>query len=308
MLETSLGHQVEMDRRKKAIGIGIIIFGAICMSTMGVYVKKLDESIPWNEIVFFRFSISFLFFLPFYLSGDRVSYKISQPRWLAIRIAGGALSMMIYFYTMTCLDLSSATLFVMSAPIYVPIFSFVLFKKRISPVLWVGITIAIIGLIIILHPGKSIFQLVSVLGIFSGVMQGISNIATSKSYEKNTTKQILFYYYSTTILILACTLPINWVTPNGGQWIYLFLVSFFGFLFTTCYTIGFKYAPAYIISPFSISSVLFSAFYDWIIWNNLLSESMVIGSIILICGFLIVSVYREPILEVAPKFVSKITG
>ncbi|MCP4476439.1 MAG: DMT family transporter [Gammaproteobacteria bacterium] len=270
------------------LGIAILLLGAWCMATMGVFVKRLHGDLAWNEVIFFRFFLSLLFFLPFLKMDKKFSYRIKAPSWLIVRIIGGASSMALYFYVMKDMNLSNATLLVMSAPIYIPLFALILFNEKISRLLWIGILTAMAGIVIIFHPNSSIFHSVALLGVLSGMLQGLANLATNKTYQSNNTNQILFYYFLVTTLILACTLPFDWQLPTWTQAIDLVYISIFGALFTLCYTLAFKYAPSYVLSPFALTAIVFSALYDWMIWQQIPKSFMFIGTGVLFLGLMII--------------------
>ena len=275
------------------LAIALILLGALSMALMGVCVKLLGPEFHWSETLFFRFLLSFIFFCLFLSKDKTFTFKLHQPKWLIWRLIGGIGSMVLYFYVLHYTNLANATLLVMSAPLYVAILARLFLNVRTNWVVWVGIIITFVGISLVLHPDGHILKWAALIGVLSGVLQGISNLAQRQVFAYQTTNQVLFYYYVVVVVFFGIVMPFYWHQPDFVQGVKLLGVAVFGWLFTTFYTIAFKYAPARYLAPFSLTSIVFAGLCDWLIWAQVPSVMVCVGAIIVIVGLVLI-VLKKP--------------
>lgn len=277
----------------KIKGIGLIILTAVLLSLMGVFIK-LAGHIPTAEKLVYRNSLSIVvsFIIILKTKGSFFGTKASRKA-LIIRTVVGTVGILANIYAISHMLLANASMLSELSPFFVIIFSFIFLKEKIKPVHIIAIALAFIGVILIIHPSGSKFQLVASLCALScAVLAGAAY--TTMRYLGPIEKPVTVVFFYTFISSLLC-LPFmihGYVPLTGKQFLYLMLssVAVVGAEFTVVY--AYKFAPGRDISLYTYSGVIFSAIFGFLIWGKLPKMYDVVGYVIIIVAAIILFVYN----------------
>jgi drug/metabolite transporter (DMT)-like permease len=157
-------------------------------------------------------------------------------------------------------------------------------RRAPSSRLWGGILIGLVGVALILHPGREVFSPVILLGLASGLLLGVVFLTVGILSRTEQSALILFYNFAISSIGTTPLLVAQWAVPDLTVWILLLLIGLLlaGSQFTVILSLS--KAPASVVSPLYYLSVVFTGIIDWIVWGHVPDWQSVVGSILVIGG------------------------
>ena len=124
-----------------------LVIGILCISFSPIFVKLAGVS-PIGA-AFYRVVVAWLCLLPYCVIKKKLS--INKKQLIIALTAGIVFASDVAVWNISLLKISAtvSTLIANLAPVWVGLFSFLLFKKRSGMLFWIGTVIAIVGMIIL---------------------------------------------------------------------------------------------------------------------------------------------------------------
>ncbi|EGN1134303.1 DMT family transporter [Campylobacter coli] len=193
---------------KHNLGIYFMILACLDFALMGACAKILSKEMSSIEIMFFRNIIGVLFIV--YLLKRSKVHKEGGHFWLLVfRGVTGTLSLYMFFYNVSNITLGGAFAFQKTAPIFITLIAFIIFKENIGAKGWLGILIAFSGVLLIAQPWAdssthSGFDLKnSIIGVMSGFLAALALTSVRELRKFYTTEQIAFSF-----ILLGALMPL----------------------------------------------------------------------------------------------------
>lgn len=195
--------------------IALPVLSGAMFGAAGVFVRHLNAAgMSGPTVLFARTLFATVFMLAFLLATDRSKLRVS-PRDLPIFLGTGPLGMMAlnicYNEAITRLSLSFAAVLLCTAPVFVMVFSSVVFHERVTARKVTCMLLAIVGCVLVSGLVEQGGVAVSPAGVAFGVASAIflalysmfSRLATDRSYYTYTV--VLYSVALTTV----CVLPVS---------------------------------------------------------------------------------------------------
>ena len=204
-----------MNRSKAALyGMG----AALGMSLMATLARFVAPDTNNSMLVFFRFSIGFLYIIFLLYRKNRGSVRqlfyTNHHGLHFIRAILSVTAVAAFYYSLLYIPLVDANLLVMSNILFIPIFTAILFRTKTSWKSWIIITIGFFGIALVIKPTTSIFNPYAWFAILSAITVALSLIAIKELSKKDSSDTIMAYY-STLAFIFSLLMAIfNWKTPS----------------------------------------------------------------------------------------------
>lgn len=283
-------------------GIVLIITGMFFFSLHDTIVKFISGDYPAHEIVFFR---SFVALLPILLIVYREGgLPILKTHRLFLQITRG----LCWFVAFTCFYLALAVLPIaetyalfFSSPIFITIFSVILFGERVISRKWVAIFAGFLGVVIIIRPGASLFNPAAIFAVLSAIAYAIS-VALTRQLGK-TDRGASMAFYTTLIYLLGSSavgiflgnghfaagkstslqfLLRAWVIPNLmdlGLMAFCGLIAGLGFY---ALSQAYRLTQATTIAHYEYIAVPLSIFWGYIVWRDIPDINTVLGMVLVV--------------------------
>ena len=278
----------------KKIYLILPIIAGIMFGSSGIFVRTLTQNgIDQTTLLFLRFSIAMIPIIIAVLITDRKLFRLNSSDLpliflCAICIIGLNLC---YNQSMNTVPLSLAAVLLSTAPIFVLIFAYVLFRERITSKKIICMCLAILGCFLMTGALEDNLTQIPLLGIVSGIgaalFWAVYLMASKKLIENgNHTFTILFYSVIFITLVLLPFTNFNQITSFisiNPTWYIIFLIIHSTFSFALPYifsTVSLNYIDS------GVSSILLSGaepFAALIFGLSLYSE---IPTILMFCGFI----------------------
>jgi len=231
---------------------------------MGSLVKLLSESLPSQNILFFRNLFGLLLLFPLIYKLGFNTLKTDNLKWHLLRSLSGVSAMYCFFYALSNLPLADAMVLKISSPLFIPIIAFIWLSEHISLRAIMAIMLGFLGVILVLKPTGAI-HIASLI-----VSLCISTIP-------------MFWY---------------WQNPSHTEWLLLVLLGACGTIGQLFLTKAYVLAPASRVAPFTYSSILFAAIVGWIFWGETVTLITLTGALMIISAGIIIlrekKVKQEP--------------
>ncbi|WP_022668188.1 DMT family transporter [Desulfospira joergensenii] len=261
--------------------------------------KGLANHIDPYSAAFFRFLIAslFLIFLTFRMEGGLPRIGIRQGVNVLLLGMTGVFSYNVLFFTgLSFINANRASLIIATNPIFISLFSALIFKESLTPLKITGLCLSVAGAMVIISNGNPALILESGLGrgeaaIFGCVLSWVAYSLLGKPLMKDLSPMASVCYSSIagTVLLFFPALAHN-IFSNApgytlGQWGSLFYLGFFGtvlgffWYYQAILEIGPMKAGVF-INFVPVSAIILA----WLILGETLTPASLTGGILVISG------------------------
>ena len=280
------------------------ILAGLMFGSSGIFVRTLTENgIDSTTLLFLRFSIAIIPLLIAILLTDKEFLKINLndiPLIMVCAICIVGLNL-CYNESMNTVPLSLAATLLSTAPIFVLIFAYVLFRERITSRKLICMILAIIGCLLMTGVLEGDMVHIPLSGIFAGVgaalFWAVYLMSSKKSIESgNHTFTILIYsiiFISIALLPFTDFSQINGFVSINPSMTVLFLIIHSTFSFALPYifsTLSLNYVDSGVSSILLSGAEPFAALiFGFLIYSEIPTILMFTGFILTIIAMLMLS-------------------
>lgn len=235
---------------------------------MGAVIRDVSATVGNDQVVFFRNLIGMLFFVPWlFRNGLRVVHTRVLHLHL-LRALSGLTAMYCFFYLIANIRLADAMLFNYSAPVFIPVIAWLWLKEPITRRRYASVVVGLVGVLLVLKPGTSVFDVTGLLGLAAATFAAIAFVSVQRLSRSESSFVIVFYFSSISTVISA--VPLLWgFQPLGGVALTkLIAVGALATISQLCMTKAYGLAPAAQIGPVAYASIVFAGVFGWLLWGE----------------------------------------
>jgi drug/metabolite transporter (DMT)-like permease len=274
-------------------GYGEIIIAAILWSLVGIIAKNI-HGMSAQSIIFYRVSFAFIIlFAALLVSGNLKMIGLREKRsYLFLFGILQICTMVSYFISIMNASVSIAVLLLSTAPVYITIFSPWILKEKIRKKGVIALVLSIVGILLIVDPGKLDFKLSSI-GILAGIASGIFyafQVMTSKYVSPTYSgySQAFWSFLVAAIILLPLgTVPLEVVSSNLTN--LLILAIFPTILAVSLYFNGLKKVKAQSASILGLIEPISAVFFAVLILGEQISILEITGGALILAGAALVT-------------------
>ena len=277
---------------KNLLGILLMTLGMFCLSINDITYKNLTMNFPVWEAVFFRaLSGSIISLFMVYHTGIS-SIKTKKPVRHFVRAFSAVGCVVLYIFGIKYLLLSENIAIAHSAPIIAALLALPILGEKIGIHRIVAIVIGFIGVLIIVKPGTDLFQLKSLLPIGSALFMASVYLSTRSLMNTESSTSIVFYYSFALLFTSVIFFPSDFIIPDAFNLTLALSLGIMGSLGHYFMSQAAKNADVAVTSPFEYTSFVFVGVMGYIFFNEIPSNSVVLGGMLIIISGIYVA-YRE---------------
>ena len=276
-----------------------LLFGVVALGSTAIFVRLADA--PGSVFAFYRMAIAVsVTALPFGIQAKR-SNPLPHP-YLWVAMLGGlflALDLWIWNDAVRLTNAANATLFGNTSVIWVAIGSMVLFRERLRSAFWIGLVVAVMGMVVIMgqdmtHPTLGIGDLMCIL---AGFFYGLFFLATARARER--LNYFVAWWVSSmasAVVLLAISLALQKSLVGYSVQTYLcilgaaFLTQLGGYL-SVNYAIG--RLPVSTVSPTLLAQPVVTAILAVPLLNQPIAVSQITGGALILFGIFVINKASE---------------
>ena len=277
---------------KNLLGILLMTLGMFSLSINDIIYKNLTMNFPVWEAVFFRaFSGSIISLYLVYHSGIN-SIKTKKPVRHFVRAFSAVGCVVLYIFGIKYLLLSENIAIAHSAPIIAALLAVPILGEKIGIHRILAIIIGFVGVLVIIKPGTDLFQLKSLLPIGSALFMASVYLTTRSLMNTESSTSIVFYYSFALLFTSLIFFPSDFIIPDTFNLILALSLGIMGSMGHFFMSQAARHADVAVTSPFEYSSFIFVGLMGYFFFNDMPSNSVLIGGVLIIISGVYVA-YRE---------------
>jgi drug/metabolite transporter (DMT)-like permease len=273
-----------------------LFIGTLCIGWSAIFVELAD--VPGLTSAFYRVFIAALVLLPTWLLTNR---KLPPFKELMLLVLGGVLFGLDLNYWNEAILMSSAgisTALANFAPVWVALGTLFFFKTKLNSWYWIGTTIAITGVVVVIGWQKVQHLEVSkgnLFALIASFFYACYLLVTSKARQKTDTLTFMTFatLASTITLFISSRMQLVSLQVPQQSWIWLIglgLITHVAGWLTINYALGF--IPSAIASVMLLSQAVWTTLFAIPVLHEYLNTQQIIGGVIVLVGILMVNLKR----------------
>jgi drug/metabolite transporter (DMT)-like permease len=280
MTNTGSGHMPE----NLALGAALSSLSFLCTAVMSALVKATEELTSTAVVLLFQNLICLVLILPIALRGGWASLKTQKIGLHILRAVSGTGAWYALFVAILVMPLTNAILLTFSAPLWMPVIAWVLFREKASRATWIGAGIGFVGVLLVLQPHHTKFNFGALIALAGAFCLAIAFMSVRWLGATEPTSRILFYYFLLSTVLCTPFAIIDWRPFGLRGSIYLVGIALTLLIGQALIVLAYRYASAVKVGPFIYTVIVFTALIDWFLWNRAPTLVVVLGMALVIGG------------------------
>lgn len=264
-----------------------IFWGLVSCLFSGIMVnmvKHVSVNLGTAEIIFSRNIFAFMMFIPIIIYKGLPHFKTNKIGLHLLRSSTGLTSMMIYFYTLSKMNISVVTALSFTAPLYTAILAVYFFKDKMNIHQIFALFVGLIGVIIVARPDSANFNPLSFLVLLCTLFWALSGIIIKKLSETESAMQTTFYMTFFMMIFSAPLAFMNWKMPTNGEFTWLFCIALASNILQYSLAKSLELADFSVVLPFDFTRLIFSAGIAYIVFHEQMDINAIIGSVVILAS------------------------
>jgi drug/metabolite transporter (DMT)-like permease len=258
-LRSRLRAQVDAARRTPVWGIALIVASTVFFSCSDVITKALASSLPAVEIAWLRYVTFSLLVTPLLLrNGGGIVLRSRRPGLQVLRGLGMVFSALLFTSSLRFLPVADATAINFISPILITALSIPFLGEIVGWRRWTAAIVGLIGVLIVIRPGTSSFEIAAVLPLLGATSWAGAAIVTRMMSGTDSSVTTLAYSAFVGAAVLSALLPFSWVMPGGleiGLGLCVGALSTIGHWLVI---LAYRHAAASTVAPFSYIQLIWA--------------------------------------------------
>lgn len=270
---------------KVGVGAFLAVMSGLIIATNALLVKIATNHLSLFVVLFVSFIVSFVVFAIITLMSSTVKLLAWPSRLTVVRASVGITQFFIFYSTIQLIPMVDAMLLRSSSPLWIAVIQVFCFGQAIAKQSWMFLLIGFIGVACVLHPTLTNVSYGYPLGLAAGVLYGVQSMLSRELHSQGE-PLLRIMVVIMGIGSLAFAAPalehLAALTLDDAGLMALITLTL---LTSTYFTVqSFKFGPAYVILPFSYSSIMFSALFGWWISDHIPPIPTWIGFVLIMVG------------------------
>ena len=273
-------------------GIGFMVLACVFFGAMHVGVRHVTQSIHPFEAAFFRNFFGLLVLAPSFITHGLRPLRTQRFGLHCVRAALNVVAMLSFFYALSITPVVLVQALAFTSPLFTAVLAILLLGERVRARRLTAIVIGFAGTALIIRPGVQPFEFGPALVLASAAVWGyvvvlIKSLSRTDSAVTITAYMVLLMSPMT----LVCALFV-WTWPSGGELAVLVGIGIAGTLAQMLMTQSLRLAETSVVLPFDFTKLVWSAFFAWLLFGELIDTWTLAGALVIFSGGLYVA-YRE---------------
>lgn len=268
-----------------ALGIGLLTLAEVVFAALDAAAKFLGQELPIPMVVWGRYVFNMLLLMAIFPGARlRPALRVTRP-WLVTARGVLLLSMTYVFFTaIHYIPLADAVAIGFLAPLLVVALSIPILGETVGPRRWAAVGVGFIGVLVIIRPGFAEVHWAYGLMLLLALMFALFVIVTRILTRTEGSVPLLFQGTAIGMLGASLVVPFFWVTPTPTQWVILAAMGALGALAHLLLINAYRVGEASVLAPFQYSQIVFAAAAGWLIFGDIPSGWVLLGTAILVAS------------------------
>ena len=246
-----------------------MVISGIAATFMAIAIRGLTPVMDTAMIAFARSALGVLVMLPFLLDGSWRELRFTRPWLHLLRGALMGVALILGFYSMAVLPLTTATILFFLAPVFATAIAGPILGEKVGPRRWAAVAAGFLGAAIILRPGFAAIHVGALAAAGSALLFACALMLTKIVGPADGPRSVMVSSIGVSALVtLPFAVPV-WSAPT--DWTSLFWIAALVGVSTLrtyadirAYAVG----EAGFLAPFSYLRLLFAALAGWLLYHE----------------------------------------
>jgi drug/metabolite transporter (DMT)-like permease len=265
------------------LGIAYMLAATVLFACSSAASKWLVETYPIGEVLFTRaFGSLVLVALMVFPQVGFAAFRTKRLRGHLARGVSQSISQTFLITAFSMMPLASATAINFSSPLFAALASILVFHERVGIERGIVLILGFCGVLIVTQPGVGTFQLGALFALGNAILYG--TVTAGVRGMTGTESIATLTIYQAVILTIAFTLllPFGVKMPTGADALALFVNGIANGIGQVWWTRALHLAPTSAVTPFYYFSLVWALILGFLIWGELPTVSLLIGSAIVV--------------------------
>lgn len=264
------------------MGIALMVLTSFLFTSMGAVIKLMGKDFPPMEVVFWRSLIS-LPILALVVHWKRVPHFGRSHKNILLRSIAGLGALFFYFYGLPRLPLALSSFLYNTLPIWVALLAPVMLGEKATRRTRIAIVLGVAGLVCMVKPGLD-WGWPTLFVLISAVFGAFAHIFIRKLGKQEHPLTVVFDFTLFVTLGAGLVSIPDFVLPHGREWIYLAAIGILATVAQFTMTLAYSLEEAPVAASVGYVGILFSTFYDWILWDKVVGPWAWAGGTLIVAG------------------------
>ncbi len=223
----------------------------------------------------------FLSLVESYRKKNLYFYKTNNTKLQITRSILSVIEAGLFVLSFRFLSLADAHSIGSLTPVIVVALSAIILREKVNLKTWIAIFFGFLGVLIIMRPGLSIFDPMSLIPLGAAFFLSLYQIVTRKVSEYDSPETSLFYTSIVGITLMVFIMPFYWQPMQSFSYLLFLGVGVFFSLGIYLQIIALSYAKASVVQPFHYTLILWAIIFGFIFYNDFPDIATIVGAIII---------------------------
>ena len=243
--------------------------------------KWLVQSYPIGEVLFTRTLVSLIVCSIFILPQTGLSvFRTQRLRHHLLRSGSQGISQTFLLFAFTMMPLAGAIAINFSAPLFATLASALVLKEPVGAARWTALLVGFCGVLIVTHPGTGTFQIGALFALGNAVLYGSVTAGVRSMTRTESAETLTLYQLALLTAFFALFMPWTWIWPSPSDSVWILFNGTSNAIGQYWWTRALHLAPASAVAPFYYLSLIWASIMGFLIWGEMPTVSLVIGSAI----------------------------
>ncbi|MFT7593500.1 MAG: drug/metabolite transporter (DMT)-like permease [Paracoccaceae bacterium] len=277
------------------VGVFLMIAATVVFALQDGISRHLAGTYNTYMVVMVRywFFAAFVIFLAMRKSGGlKQAARTTQPGLQILRGVLLAAEICIAVYGFTLLGLIESHAVFICYPLLVAALSGPVLGERVGWRRWVAISVGFVGVLIILQPGRGVFNPAAIIPLISALLFALYGLLTRYAARRDSTATSFFWTGVVGAVVMTGVGVWFWQNMTGPDWIWMAALCVSGvlghWLLIKCY----EMAEASAVQPFAYFHLIWAAILGLLIFGEYIRTNVAFGAALIVCAGLF-TLWRE---------------
>ncbi|MCV6587181.1 MAG: DMT family transporter [Marinibacterium sp.] len=261
--------------------IALMIGTMLCFTIMDACAKMLSQQVGVLPTLWARYTGQMVLVLVLILPrfGDTVRTRYPWLQLLRSVVLAGATG--FFFLALSRIPLNEAAALMSVNPVLITLGAALFLGEQLGLRRIIGITLALLGAVIILRPGSDVFEPEALYALGAAVCYSTYALLTRKVGPDENVWTSLFYTGLFGSLILSAAVPFAWAPPDGSAIALMLAISVIGMLGQLCLIGAFSQGEAAMLAPYSYTGLIFATLWGMLIFAEIPDRWTIGGALVI---------------------------
>jgi len=274
----------------------VTAIGAVaCFAVLDAMGKLLVARYPAELLVWVRYVVQTFTLL--LLLGPRMGRSLVATRALPLQLVRGALmatSSVMMVIAFSAMPLADATAINFAAPSIVMVLAFLFLHERVTPVRLASVMAGLVGVLLIVRPGTSVFQPIALLPLGTALAAATYQVITRKLADEDA-RTMLFYASVVGAIAFTAFMPWRGLTelPPWTDCLQFVLLGWLAAAGHFLFIRAFQQAPASGLASITYVQLVFATLFGLAIFGDFPDGWTLLGMAIITVSGLFLTLYER---------------